>query len=300
MTRIEQAEPQRWAAALNLALSLAADEERPGRVLDLLAMLARGDIDPRGLWIARAGDTVVGVQFCVLLGGKSCQFWLPQAAGDHALAEELVRAGLAWCWRSGGALAQAMLPGELLPEAAPLLRAGFRNVTQMVFLQHNLLGLTEASTPMRFETFDEAGHDRFTTTLGLTYEGTLDCPELNGARSHADILAGHRAAGLDRPGFWWLACDDDQPVGVVLLTEPADRLAWDLAYVGVVPEHRRRGVGRALVLHALHAAAREVCTRLTVAVDVRNAPARRLYESLGFVLSDTREVLLCLRGWGSE
>jgi ribosomal protein S18 acetylase RimI-like enzyme len=120
---------------------------------------------------------------------------------------------------------------------------------------------------------------------------------LSGVRGSSDILAGHRAAGLDRPELWWLAWADDEPAGVVLLTEPPDRLTWDLAYVGVVPAHRQRGVGRALVLHALRAAASEICASLTVAVDVRNTPARRLYDSLGFLPLDTREVLLCLRSW---
>ncbi len=293
MPLIEQARPEHWAAALDLAL--APDDERPRRVLDLLALLARGDIDPRGLWIARDGNTVVGTQFCVALGGRSCQFWLPQAISDD-VAEALTRAGLAWCWDAGCALAQAILPGDLLGAATPMLRAGFRHVTQMAFLQHSLRELPEPSS-LRFATFDEVGPDLFETTLGRTYEGTLDCPELNGARSSSDILAGHRAAGLDRPELWWLAWADDEPAGVVLLTEPPDRLAWDLAYVGVVPPQRQRGIGRALLLHALHAAASEVCSSLAVAVDVRNAPARSLYESVGFTALDTREVLLCLRSW---
>jgi ribosomal protein S18 acetylase RimI-like enzyme len=47
-----------------------------------------------------------------------------------------------------------------------------------------------------------------------------------------------------------------------------------------------------LTVHALHALRNCPATRMTLIVDERNQPARRLYESLGFVALDTSTALL--------
>jgi ribosomal-protein-alanine N-acetyltransferase len=58
--------------------------------------------------------------------------------------------------------------------------------------------------------------------------------------------------------------------------------------LAVRPECRRGGVGRALVEHALDAAAREGARRATLEVRRSNAPALRLYERLGFKAAGVR------------
>jgi ribosomal protein S18 acetylase RimI-like enzyme len=69
---------------------------------------------------------------------------------------------------------------------------------------------------------------------------------------------------------------------------------WDLAYVGVVPEARRRGFGRELVRKALIEAHQGDARQLTLSVDVRNHPAWDLYASLGFEPYEQREVYLAI------
>jgi ribosomal protein S18 acetylase RimI-like enzyme len=83
----------------------------------------------------------------------------------------------------------------------------------------------------------------------------------------------------------------------VLLVNPSpDEDGWEVAYVGVVPEHRRRGFGREMMVKALveAKAADQAC--VTLAVDARNEPARVLYDGLGFEPHEAREVLLAV--WG--
>ena len=63
---------------------------------------------------------------------------------------------------------------------------------------------------------------------------------------------------------------------VLLLSEIPDRDAWEVAYLGLTPSARGRGLGRAVLAHALELAAAHV-PRLELAVDVRNHPATRLY-----------------------
>jgi mycothiol synthase len=59
-----------------------------------------------------------------------------------------------------------------------------------------------------------------------------------------------------------------------------------------VPEARGRGIGRALTALALAEARGAGAERVTLAVDVRNEPACRLYARLGFQVTEQREVYL--------
>jgi len=54
--------------------------------------------------------------------------------------------------------------------------------------------------------------------------------------------------------------------------------------MGVISEYRRQGIGRALLNAALTAAKARSMKRIELTVRVDNDPARRLYESCGFVV----------------
>ena len=101
--------------------------------------------------------------------------------------------------------------------------------------------------------FDEAIEDRFRDVLQATYVGSLDMPELEATRGLEDILTGHRAAGLFRPDRWRLGRLPGEPeaAAVLLLTEVPGRDAWEVIYLGLTPAARGRGLGRAVIRHAL-------------------------------------------------
>jgi ribosomal protein S18 acetylase RimI-like enzyme len=86
-----------------------------------------------------------------------------------------------------------------------------------------------------------------------------------------------------------VAYEDTAPIGLASLGLRGDR-TW-LGGVGVVPAHRRRGIGerlaRALLENARAAGARE----MVLEVIVENAPAIALYEKLGFETTRRLEVL---------
>jgi ribosomal protein S18 acetylase RimI-like enzyme len=118
-------------------------------------------------------------------------------------------------------------------------------------------------------------------------------PELEGIRSLDDILASHRAGGRFVAGRWQVGHVQDEPdsAAVLLLAEIPDRDAWEVAYLGLTPPARGRGLGSAVLAHALGLAAPHV-PRLELAVDVRNYPATRLYRMAGFTPFDQRAVHL--------
>jgi GNAT superfamily N-acetyltransferase len=294
---IGPAQPDEWPAAFNLALQYVPDDERPTRVANALTLLHAGEIDPAGIFVARTADGLVGVQVCIPLRGSSGLFWLPQvdpAWRNQPISDRLVQAAIPWVRQRGAKLAQALLHPSDLPHAGALTRGGFRHITDLQYLSHDLQDLPSvlAVDGLQFESFSAAIEPVFQQTLLRTYDNTLDCPELNGVRSIEEILDGHRAQGIWHPQAWWLAKVGETPAGVVMLTELPDGDGWDLSYVGLAPEFRRRGLGKALAVHAVAAAAQWHAAQLMLAVDQRNAPAQRLYESLGFQATGCRSVLL--------
>ncbi len=291
MFQIEPLQPADWIAALDVALATFPSAQRAERVQQCVHFLESGLLDPRGIWVARDNTKIIAVQVCVPLAGSACLFWLPGAT--DGFADVLVQAGLAWCRSMGCKLAHAMAKPDEIARTAPLLRCGFRATTRLHQWRRGLSGLPPIpATALRFELYRPALAAEFAATLERTYVGTLDCPELDGVRTIDDIIAGHRGQGKFQPDFWRLAFAGATPVGVVILVEMEDAVTWELAYLGVTPEYRRRGLARAILLHGLHALRDQPAMEVVLSVDERNRPAQFLYQSLGFVESETSEVFL--------
>jgi mycothiol synthase len=193
------------------------------------------------------------------------------------------------------------LTPEDVPLADPLLRNGFHRTTALWYLRHDLTDIPTVIHrrptvgDVTYTTFATVGPDLFAAILGRTYEGTQDCPEISDARTPPEALTAHMAEGFD-PNHWWLAAINGEPAGLLLINPAVDGDGWEIAYVGVVPKHRRRGLGRELVLKALLEAKAAGEPQVMLAVDARNRPARELYRGLGFEAHESREVLLAV--WG--
>src|SRR5438093_377479 len=66
----------------------------------------------------------------------------------------------------------------------------------------------------------------FSATLLRTYEGAVDCPELNPLRTAEEVVAGYRSlpgCDLER---WSLAWHAGRPVGVLILNPVPESAAW--------------------------------------------------------------------------
>jgi ribosomal protein S18 acetylase RimI-like enzyme len=294
---IEPARPQDQAAAFELVFQHLDEAERELRVSNALTLLGAGDLEPEGIFVIRQGVKLAGALVCVPLRGASGLLWPPfvRSGAERALQEDqLVRSALSWLRGRGAKLAQAVLGSAEVRLAAPLERSGFRHITRLDYLRHRLESVEWPKTPASFscQTYPHSDPQLFQQTLLRTYEGTQDCPELNGVRTMDEILDGHRAQGVFDPNRWRLAWDGAAPVGVLLATEVVEWQGWDISYVGVVPEARRRGIGRWLTQLVLGDAKAAGASQVTLAVDARNRPAWNLYVHLGFELWDQREAYL--------
>lgn len=98
----------------------------------------------------------------------------------------------------------------------------------------------------------------------------------------SEDVDGLRAAGL----LWLTAFIDDRLVGAIGWTEDAKEL--DIDRLVVSPDSHRRGVGSTLVRQVLQRAGKR---RVIVSTGRDNAPAKDLYERLGFARTAEAQVI---------
>jgi ribosomal protein S18 acetylase RimI-like enzyme len=149
---------------------------------------------------------------------------------------------------------------------------------------------------LQFEPYAESEQQRLAALVERTYEGTRDCPRMNGLRETADVLSGYRAAGRFDPGRWFFLRHAGRDVGCLLLTEHPEHRQWELVYIGLVPEVRGRSWGIEAVRRAQAIAAQAQATCLLLAVDAANEPAVAMYAASGFAAWDRRSVLVRVLG----
>lgn len=292
--------PEELAPAFQLVFQHAPAEDREARVANALRMVRAGELDPAGVLIAKRGGESFGVIVCLLVPGASGLVWPPQVlagAWQTDLEDQLVQRATSWLQSRGAKLAQAFLKPADVHLARPLERNGFEHITSLWYMRCQLSADARRAadnSQVRCDTYRNANRRLFQETMLRSYDGTLDCPEVNGVRTMEEIIAGHRAQGVYTPDRWWLAWHEETPVGVLLLAEVPEWNSWDVSYVGVVPEARRHGFGRQLMAKAFHQANRAGARQLTLSVDARNQPARELYRTLGFEDFEKREVFLAI------
>lgn len=298
---VAPARPEQREAAFRLIFRHAPPGEVEVRLANALHLVDTGELPGEGVLVAAEGNVLLGAMVCLRVPGASGLVWPPHALEgprQQAVEDALVRHASAWLRDSGARLAQTLLPPADAPQAEPLLRNGFRHITRLWYMLHTAPeSVSLFDGRLTYESYVRlADPALFARTLQRTYEATQDCPEVTGVRTMDQVIEGHQAQGQYDPERWWLVRQGGEPIGVLLLTEMPEWASLDVSYVGVVPEARGRGVGRAIMVRALREAAFSGIGRVTLSVDARNEPAWRLYRQLGFEAQDEREVYLAL--WG--
>jgi ribosomal protein S18 acetylase RimI-like enzyme len=275
-----------WAAA-----EKAAGVER---------LVRSGELPGDAIWVVRDACGLAGALIAAPVPGGGAAVWPPVTRPSHPhpteVEDRLLTAALSSLRNKRIRLAQTLLGPEEADAGRSLERAGFRCITTLLIDRHYLdLAATAYADliDLDLRTYDAVPPGVVESILVRTYVDSLDCPELNGCRSPADVLAGHRGSGPFDPRKWWVAFLDGEPVGMALCNR-IERDAWEVAYLGVAPEARRRGVGRALITHALLEAKAAGMALAQITIDARNTPARRLYRQAGFIPHDEKQVWLWL------
>ena len=299
--------PETRAEALGLLYRRVPATLRPQLIANALAEAEVGRVDLSGLWVARRRGRILGVLLTQPLAGRAAAVWAPEVDaswGRAALAAALIRNALDDLRARGFKIAQALVDASApRTAAADLTRGGLPQITALTYMHRDTarpMGLGRVLDRPRAPSFGwraygPATEVEFREVLQATYVESLDMPELEGIRSLDDVMASHRAAGRFDPSRWRVGTLPGEPgaAAVMLLSEVPDRPAWEVAYLGLTPPARGRGLGRVALSYALDLA-RPVVSRLELAVDDRNHPARHLYDRTGFLPFDRRMVHLAV------
>jgi len=279
-----------------LSGSLPTDEGGSRRAAqELLKNAEHGGVTVDLLFGAFLDNRLVGAALGMETPGRAALVLTPSrltSAGLDGTAAAL-RALTIAAWRKGLVFLESLTDPSALCLGDALRLSGFRNITQLLYLRRRLAnGIEMPAGPhdLGWVSHEEAGDELFARALEQTYVGSLDCPEVMGVRQTADVLASHRAVGIFDPRRWWVALCGGEPVGVLLLSRFREEKVSEVVYMGVAQPSRGTGVGNALLAKASASANADGVTSLALAVDRRNAPARRLYERWRFRLLAAREV----------
>lgn len=293
-------------ASDNRALALAAlawpQSEAPGYAKAVAELMAGGQADRVILVAAHARGLLVAAQIAQILPGRAAMVWPPQFtagretdhSGRRAIAARLFAASEEEAARSGVQMLQALSSAGDEVAGAAFSLDGFIRGAELLYLtaEFATLPAQPPSLPFDLAPFGPTDTPRLSHLLEQTYVGTLDCPELDGLRTTADMLEGYGAVGQFLPALWQFAMHAGRDVGCLLVNMHPEVNHAELVYLGLTPQVRGRGWGLALARHAQWLARQQGAERLVLAVDANNAPAVALYRECGFLQFDRRRVWL--------
>ncbi len=200
-----------------------------------------------------------------------------------------------------------------LPDNQLLLRwcgaLGFKPLSTLEYLSGSLAIHNVRPNPIGDELLvceplawdDSAEFAEFASLADRTYRETLDCPLLSLHRTAIQTLRSYQSAVAYEPGWWFWVLDKPtrRHIGCLVLARHrahdsgakrgAAENVGEIVYMGLIPEARRRGLGRGLLDSAMQIARGGDCSRIIVAVDRLNHPAKSIYQRAGFdhLLSET-------------
>jgi mycothiol synthase len=250
------------------------------RILETRKSIDSGSISIENIIVARE-SYIVGVAICTILPGASAMLWPPVVANRRVDIEDALIAFAIEKSQSAKFLHTFTLSQEADAVAPALTRGGFRYITrvwEMCRLPESINVSSNQITLMPYRSVDAS---TFQHIVMKAHDDAMDCPELQGLRTPEEVMQGYRAVSPNLD-MWFLALEEGLPIGVLLMSDN------NIAFLGLIPEARGRGLGRQILQLAID----KVNDRLNLIVDARNYRAYRLYRSEGFYVTDSFEFFL--------
>lgn len=249
-----------------------------------------------GLLVALRGQTLKAALWVQPLPGNTAQLWPPRACPGRAA---LLRGARRWVRRRGFALCQAVLGPDDVDAAAALKDAGMMLVAPLEYLT---APVAPAATTVRLGPWDALDRAGQIAVIADVQKDSLDCVALCETLGATALLTGFYQQDDTAPAHWSAVYLDDreppQPVGALLLAPRPAVDGMEVLLMGLAPEARGQGLGRAVLDAAFARAHAAGARRLLLSVDTTNTPARRLYARAGFVGYAQRHVYAWLKRSG--
>jgi len=269
-------------------------------VAEFAALVA--DIEPRisggstvaPMELVEDSTRVAAAYFIQLEGSVATLGGVRAKVGREMQAGKLIDLYLRQMQATGIAQVQALVDANDVAAKLAMLNSSFRQVTTVKHLVFDLSlsrfnpNLSRLSSTFQLRPACEFPRDCVDQLVAETFEATLDCPDLDGVRSSAEVVGGFlESKPWDENLPWWVLCKGSTPVGCSFVN-PHPKSVFELAYVGLVPAVRGQGLGRVLVEAAIADCSSRGGEYLATAVDTQNWPAQEIYRSLCF--SELREL----------
>jgi len=287
-----------------LALHVALELPPPRRgvvepqIADLIAKARSGLASIDLLFGAYRGERLVSACLAVESPGAAAMVFAPhdQETEIRSLATmEALRVLQEAAWRRSIRLLEVLLEPGSAELGRVLEGAGFRYLTTLLYLTrrgHRIEPLSRPACDLTWVSYSPDHEALFCEALDGTYVQSLDCPELTGLRTATEVLAGHRARVDFDPALWWVALRRGAPVGIVLLNPIESQTGLEIEYIGVAQPSRGTGVADALLERTAEMMRQQNAKYVTLAVDRRNTPARKMYARWDYVETLRRDALI--------
>jgi ribosomal protein S18 acetylase RimI-like enzyme len=267
------------------------------QVREFLRLAGAHRHDAGGIWVAEQGGRLHSALMPVVSPGKTMLLFVPahlHGEPQTTLTKKLLDAVCARAAQEGVHLAQALLEVHDEVLHGVLASCGFGKLAELLYLQAVVSKVAEPPLPAgcKWITYSQSRHELFASTILATYQDSFDCPGLNGLRTIDDILAGHRATGDFDPQHWFILCENQTPLGAVLLSKVLRTDVTELVYLGLIPQRRGHGLADILMRRAAAVAMASKHGRLSLAVDAGNLPALKLYWRHGLQVIGRKQALL--------
>jgi len=290
------AAPSEWQRATAMILGSAGRVGSPSQVVEFLAYAAQRHINVAETWVAEIDGRITWAALPVLSPGRTALlFTSAELAEPDEAAGQLIQHLCHYLAQRQVHLAQVLIDPTRSAARQFFADHGFREMAELVYLQGSAPRSAPPATlpPMvRWETYHAATHGLFARGTLATYQGSLDCPALTGLRDIEDVILGHKATGEFDPQLWRALCQEDQPLGILLLSRIPAADALELVYLGLASPARGRGLGDVLMQEAMHLVVAQGRRRLTLAVDAINVPALKLYYRFGLQRLTSKAALI--------
>jgi len=163
------------------------------------------------------------------------------------------------------------------------IAAGFRTGRRKVFVERSIEEFVpEEPSPFSYRPLADVGESEFVRTMVRAAEGDPfeDAAARDPVTDFRELV--EYAGDAFDPASWRIAAVSGKVAGVVLPQRfPGPKNEGTLFYVGIVPEQRRRGLGRALHAAGLGFLSSAGVERYIGSTDDRNTPMIRIFEANG-------------------
>lgn len=306
MMRVYSLTPRQAERWLDIGPPAAA----PASLVDAIrALLASGELNPSLLVVAERGGRVLA-RCEALLSGSGCVTVMPATfreglrPGEQASAADAILQHLVATARLEPQARYIETETHAESHSGPvwqsvLARAGLEPIATYSLYERVLTSAPPChlDAAMDWQDFDSLSAAAAEHLLGSIHRESADrlhqgSPETTAWRLHR--LRHQPRLSPDRRG-WLVAMRHGSPIGLVLcgcedVAYGDASVGWILE-IGVLPERRGSGLGKALLTLATHALWRLGARRIRARIDDMNAPSRALHLQAGFSrLSDPSQV----------